>query len=157
MLLRQTIRKNANFLCMYPQDTKNVNKIYNDHMSSEMSQEDFCKLCPQARDQPHCFVTIDLWSWKHNGRYRNGQDVLYMQWESYNPLHKIVENTSPWTSMPRAVCESETKFATKFDLPMQLDYNKSYAMELVNTETHFHISTFNETISSCRQQYRSLF
>jgi hypothetical protein len=36
-LPRQTIRENANFICLFPQDLKNVNHIYNDRVSSDMS------------------------------------------------------------------------------------------------------------------------
>ena len=32
-LPRQTIRENANFICLFPQDCKNINHIYNDHVS----------------------------------------------------------------------------------------------------------------------------
>ena len=31
-LPRQTIRENANFICRFPQDLKNINHIYNDHV-----------------------------------------------------------------------------------------------------------------------------
>ena len=38
-LPRQTIRENANFICLFPQDLKNTNHIYNDHVSSDMTKE----------------------------------------------------------------------------------------------------------------------
>jgi len=38
-LPRQTIRENANFICLFRQDLKNINHIYNDHVSCDMSNE----------------------------------------------------------------------------------------------------------------------
>ena len=35
-LPRQTIRENANFICLFRQDLKNMNHLYNDHASSDM-------------------------------------------------------------------------------------------------------------------------
>ena len=40
-LPRQTIRENANFICLFPQDRKNINHIYNDHVCDDMSKEEF--------------------------------------------------------------------------------------------------------------------
>ena len=40
-LPRQTIRENANFICLFPQDLKNLNHIYNDHVGDDMSKEEF--------------------------------------------------------------------------------------------------------------------
>jgi hypothetical protein len=58
-LLRQTIRKNANFICLFPQDLKNINHIYNDHVSTDLSKDEFRSLCKQAWPVPHGFVTTD--------------------------------------------------------------------------------------------------
>jgi hypothetical protein len=40
-LLRQTIRENANFICIFPQDQKNINHIYNNHASTDMPLDEF--------------------------------------------------------------------------------------------------------------------
>ena len=77
-LPRQTIRENANFICLFPQDLKNINHIYNDHVSQDMSKDEFKKLCKAAWEKPHGFVVIDLASKKHNGKYRDGFDNFYM-------------------------------------------------------------------------------
>ena len=37
-LSRQTIRENANFICLFPQDLKNINHIYNDHVGDDMTR-----------------------------------------------------------------------------------------------------------------------
>ncbi len=77
-LPRQTIRENSNFICIFQQDAKNVNHIYNDHVSSDMSKEDFKKFCNRAWSRPHGFVVIDLTSNKSNGKYRIGFDLFYI-------------------------------------------------------------------------------
>jgi len=76
-LPRQTIRENANFICLFPQDQKNINHIYNDHVSSDMTKEQFRELCKAAWDRPYGFVVIDLSSGKDNGKYRCGFDHFY--------------------------------------------------------------------------------
>lgn len=85
-LPRQTIRENANFICLFPQDLKNVNHIYNDHVSADMPKEEFRKLCKTTWDQPHGFVVIDLTSKKHSGKYRCGLDTFYIP-EERQPEH----------------------------------------------------------------------
>ena len=77
-LPRQTIRENANFICLFPQDQKNVHHIYDDHVSTDMSKEDFKKLCKAACSQPHWYVVIDLTSYKDDGKYRLGLENSYI-------------------------------------------------------------------------------
>ena len=78
MLPRQTIRDNANFICLFPQDSKNVNLISNrDHVSSDMKKEEFKKFCIHCWSQTHGFAVIDLSSKKECGKYRSGFDVFY--------------------------------------------------------------------------------
>ena len=47
-LLRQTIREKANFICLFPQDLKNLNHIFDDHVVSDMTKEEFRQLCKTA-------------------------------------------------------------------------------------------------------------
>ena len=56
----ETIRKNANFFCLFPQDQKNIDHIFNDHVSHDMMKEQFKKLCKYAWSKPQNFVVIDL-------------------------------------------------------------------------------------------------
>ena len=63
-LPRQTIRENANFICLFPQDFENIDHIYNDYVSTDMSKKEFKYLCKTAWNQPHGFVVIDLTSKK---------------------------------------------------------------------------------------------
>ena len=46
---RQTIRENANFICLFPQDLNNLNHIFDDHVGSDMTKEEFRQLCKTAR------------------------------------------------------------------------------------------------------------
>ena len=40
-LPRQTIRKNVNFICLFRQDLKKLNHIFEDHVGSDMTKEEF--------------------------------------------------------------------------------------------------------------------
>ena len=77
-LPRQTIRENANFICLFRQDLKNIKHIYNDHVSCDMSIEEFKNLCKAAWEKPHGFVVIDLSSKKNEGKYRRELDDFYI-------------------------------------------------------------------------------
>ena len=71
-LPRQTIRENANFICLFPQDLKNINHIYSDHVGEDMLKEDFRRFCRKCWVKPHGFAFIDLTSKKDAGKYRRG-------------------------------------------------------------------------------------
>jgi len=77
-LPRQTIRENAHFFCLFPQNQKNIDHIFNDHVSQDMAKEQFKKLCKTAWSKPHNFVVIDLTSPKNCGKYRSGFDNFYI-------------------------------------------------------------------------------
>lgn len=79
-LPRQTIRENSNFIiCLFPQDQKNVNHIYSDHVSTDMPKDDFKQLCSTAWREPRGFVVIDLSSKPEQGKYRSGLDTFYIK------------------------------------------------------------------------------
>ena len=77
-LPRQTIRENANFICLFPQHLKNLNHIFDDHVGSDMTKEEFRQLCKTAWEKQHEFVIIDPSSKKHDGKYRSGLDEFYI-------------------------------------------------------------------------------
>ena len=78
-LPRQTIRENANIIILFPQDAKNLNHIYADHCSSDMSIKEFKEFCKTVWAlETHNFVTIDLTSSKNNGKYRRNLDCFYI-------------------------------------------------------------------------------
>ena len=58
----KTIRENANFICLFPQDLTNINHIYSDHVGEDMSREDFRKFYHKFWEKPHSFAAIDLTS-----------------------------------------------------------------------------------------------
>lgn len=96
-LPRQTIRENANFICLFQQDQKNIDHIFNDHVSTDMPKDEFKKLCKVAWSQPHGFVVIDLSSKKNAGKYRSGFDHFYIT-EDAHGLQRTYE-----TMLPRSV------------------------------------------------------
>ena len=77
-LPRQTIRENANFICLFPQDLKNLSHIFDDRVGSDMTKEEFRQLCKTAWEKQHGFEIIDLSSEKHDGKYRSGLDEFYI-------------------------------------------------------------------------------
>jgi len=76
-LPRQTIRENANLICLFPQDDKNISHIYSDYVSRDMSYKEFKKLCKTVWSKPYGFIVIDLSSTKDNGKYRSGFNHFY--------------------------------------------------------------------------------
>ena len=76
-LPRQTIRENANFIILFPQDAKNLVHIHSDHCE-DMSLEEFKDFCRKVWNVPYGFVTIDLTSTRMNGKYRKNLDCFYL-------------------------------------------------------------------------------
>ena len=76
-LPRQTIRENSNFICLFKQDNKNINHIYQDHVSHDMSYDEFKKLCNICWEKPYDFLVIDNSSNPNNGKYRYNLDTFY--------------------------------------------------------------------------------
>ena len=73
-LPHQTIRENVNFICLFSQDLKNLSHMFEDHVGSDMTKEEFRQLCKAAWEKQHGLVIIDLSSKKHNGKYRSWFD-----------------------------------------------------------------------------------
>ena len=81
-LPRQTIRENANFFILFPQDFKNITHIYADHCT-DITIKEFKKFCYKTWENgKHNFVTIDLTSSLTNGKYRKNLDSFYFPEES---------------------------------------------------------------------------
>jgi len=78
ILPRETIRENATFIVLFKQDLKNINHIYNDHRSNDVSKDELRNLCKEAWKKPHDFVVIDFTGDLYNGRYRIGLDEFYI-------------------------------------------------------------------------------
>ena len=77
-LCRQIIRENTNFICLFPQDLKNINHIYNDHVGDDMTREEFGKFCRECWKKRYGFAVIDLTSEKDVGKYRKGLDNFFI-------------------------------------------------------------------------------
>lgn len=69
---KHLIRDNANLLILFRQDGTNLKHVYNDHVNTDMSYENFSTLCYTCWQQKYGFVVIDKDSALINGRYRKG-------------------------------------------------------------------------------------
>ena len=69
---KHLIRDNANLLILFKQDGTNVKHVYNDHVNTDMSYEEFCELCRTCWQQKYGFLVIDKDSALTSGRYRRG-------------------------------------------------------------------------------------
>lgn len=72
---KHLVRDNVNFLVIFRQDETNLKHIYNDHVNTDMSFENFKKLCLQCwHEDGHGFTVVDKTSDIKNGRFRKGFD-----------------------------------------------------------------------------------
>ena len=78
-LPRHSIRENANFIILFPQDAKNLTHIHADHCADDMTLTEFKQFCRGVWDgAKHSFITIDLTSTKASGKYRRNLDCFYI-------------------------------------------------------------------------------
>lgn len=71
---KQLIRDNANFIILFKQDLLNLKHVYNDHIGSDFSFDQFKSMCAECWQEPHGFIVIDTESDVNGGRYRKGFD-----------------------------------------------------------------------------------
>lgn len=69
---KHLIRDNAKLLILFKQVGTNLKHVYNDHVNTDMSYENFCKLCGTCWQQKYGFIVIDKDSALSNGRYKKG-------------------------------------------------------------------------------------
>ena len=74
-LPRQTVRENAKFICLFSQDLKNINHMYNDHVGEDISKEEFRRFCRECWEKQHGFTIIDL-TGKKDRKNHGTQDVV---------------------------------------------------------------------------------
>lgn len=67
---KHLIRDNANLLILFKQDGTNLKHVYNDHVNTDMSYDEFCALCHDCWQREYGFLVIDKDSPLLNGRYR---------------------------------------------------------------------------------------
>ncbi|KAG5327791.1 MOS1T transposase, partial [Pseudoatta argentina] len=67
---KHLIHDNANLLILFEQNGTNLKHIYNDHVNTDMSYEDFCNLCCKSWRQKYGFLVIDKDNALTDGLYR---------------------------------------------------------------------------------------
>ena len=75
-LPRNSIRENANFIILFPQNNKSVIHLHQDHCS-ELLFEEFRELCTHIWGQKYHFLTIDL-TCEGIGKYRDNLELFYI-------------------------------------------------------------------------------
>jgi DNA polymerase III delta prime subunit len=73
---KHLIRDNANFIILFKQDELNLRHVFDDHVSPDITFDEFKKLCSLCWKKKYDFVTIDKESALNEGRYRCGFDVF---------------------------------------------------------------------------------
>lgn len=73
---KHLIRDNANFIVIFKQDELNLRNLYNDHVNTDMTWNDFRELCRLCWNEKYGFVTIDKDRDLNNGRYRKMLDTF---------------------------------------------------------------------------------
>ena len=147
-LQRQTIRENANIICLFPQDLKNLNHIFDDHVGSDMTKEEFRQLCKTAWKKQHGFVIIDLSSKNTTVNKEVGLTSLHIKLNTtyiiifslkqmVKHFKQIANNTEPKRSFSIVVSDKKTRFKTWFKPPIQLDKKRDYEIALINMETYY--------------------
>lgn len=71
---KHLIRDNANMLILFKQDDLNLKHVYRDHVNTDMSFEQFLKLCSICWQSNYGFLVICKDFDLNNGRYRKGFD-----------------------------------------------------------------------------------
>lgn len=71
---KHLIRDNANFIIIFKQDDLNLKHIYNDHINSDMSFNQFKDLCSYCWKNEYGFLVIDKDKLMNDGRYKKNFD-----------------------------------------------------------------------------------
>lgn len=71
---KQLIRDNVNLLILFKQDCTNLKHIYDDHVNTDMSFQQFKELCGMCWQTEYDFVVIDKDCDIKSGRYRKNFD-----------------------------------------------------------------------------------
>ena len=67
---KQLIRDNANMLILFKQDDMNLKHIYNDHVNTDMTLEQFKNICAECWNEKYGFLVIMKDDELKDGRYR---------------------------------------------------------------------------------------
>ncbi len=83
LLPRHSVRENANFFMIFPQDNKKLSHIHAHHCGDDMNLNEFRKFCGTVWNAAeYNFVVIHLTSNKLKGKYRMNLDKFYIPTES---------------------------------------------------------------------------
>lgn len=76
---KHLVRDNANFLILFKQDDMNLRHIYNDHVNTDMTFDQFKSICSECwRENNYGFLVISKDHDASNGRYRKGFDAYML-------------------------------------------------------------------------------
>ena len=110
----------------------NLNHIFDDHVRSDLTKEDFRQLCKTALEKQHGFVIMDLSSKNATvcievslTRFTS-QITLNFSIKMENLLKQIVNNTEQKRSFLIVASDNKTRLKTWFKPPIQLDKKKDY-------------------------------
>lgn len=71
---KQLVRDNTNLIILFKQDGMNLRHVYNDHVTTDMSFEQFKEMCSLAWKENYSFFVINKDCDIDKGRYRVGFD-----------------------------------------------------------------------------------
>ena len=146
-LPRQTIRENANFICLFSQDKKNINHIYSDHVGDDMPKDEFRKFCYKCLLKPFGFALSILRVKKMMESIGKGLITFLFPLIKMEVklLEKIAINTSHKTSFQIVVSGNESSFNTMFSPNIELAKDRVYEIALVNLKTYYSFPNIDET------------
>ena len=75
---KHLIRDNCNHLAIFRQDDTNLKHIYNDHVNSDMSFDQFKKMCNLCWSDKFGFLVIDKDLEMNRGKYRKGLSDFFI-------------------------------------------------------------------------------
>lgn len=75
---KQCLRDNANFIILFKQDDLNLKHVYNNHVGSDFTFQQFKNLCNECwNSDDYGFLVIDKTAPMNKGRYRRKFDQFY--------------------------------------------------------------------------------
>lgn len=73
---KQLVRDNANLIILFKQDEINMKHIYDEHVNTDMSWNDFREMCCKVWSEPFNYLVINKDCLKNEGCYRNKFDTF---------------------------------------------------------------------------------
>lgn len=75
---KQLVRDNANLIIIFKQDDINLKHIYDEHVNTDMTWQQFREMCSKIWTDPFSFLVINKDCLKNNGCYRKNFDIFVM-------------------------------------------------------------------------------